>query len=477
MNDPLRDALTHFDVHHQTHVQDLIIGSGVGGSLCADWYSRQGRSVLVLEEGMDISEIASPFTLERGMSSMWREGGIVPVESNARFVFAEGRVVGGGSMVNAGILHRLPEPLRAQWAERYRIARYTQEDLAPFFKEAEQTCGNVSSAHNRSSPQAERFDRGAHQKGWETISPLTTIRSHATQPVKRQSMRATYLARAATQGAQILSRTRAVRILFHGSKARAVEAEHTTIDGKRFLLTITCERLILACGALQTPLLLRRSGMTKHIGDSLRFHPTLRISALFPGKIEPWKELMSPLQIKSLAPDISFGMSLGWPPHLATSLMPEWPASQALLSSLDKLAIYYVMTPSHGRGFVRPLGRRHYRVGYHLVPQDIHLLQKGYGELIDLLERAGATSLIGSIRTEAKHKETWSARDLFAMSIHAFSSCPMGEADDCPVDSYGGLKGTDNISIQDASLLPEAPSVNPQLTIMATVLRNLTHRS
>jgi nucleoside-diphosphate-sugar epimerase len=60
--------------------------------------------------------------------------------------------------------------------------------------------------------------------------------------------------------------------------------------------------------------------------------------------------------------------------------------------------------------------------------------------------------------------------------VHAFSSCPMGENPDfCATDSFGKVSGFRNLYINDASLIPDSPGVNPQGTTMAIALRNLDH--
>ena len=62
------------------------------------------------------------------------------------------------------------------------------------------------------------------------------------------------------------------------------------------------------------------------------------------------------------------------------------------------------------------------------------------------------------------------------MSIHLFSSCPMGEdKSKCPVDSFGQLRAARNLYIADASLLCTAPGVNPQGSVMAFARRNVLH--
>jgi choline dehydrogenase-like flavoprotein len=60
-------------------------------------------------------------------------------------------------------------------------------------------------------------------------------------------------------------------------------------------------------------------------------------------------------------------------------------------------------------------------------------------------------------------------------TIHLFSSCPMGEdTDTCAVDSFGRYHGLGNVWVNDASMLPHSPGVNPQGTILAIARRNVT---
>ena len=62
------------------------------------------------------------------------------------------------------------------------------------------------------------------------------------------------------------------------------------------------------------------------------------------------------------------------------------------------------------------------------------------------------------------------------MSIHLFSSIRIGEnLKYSACDSYGKMHDFKNLYIADASLIPEAPGVNPQATVMALALRNSEH--
>jgi choline dehydrogenase-like flavoprotein len=53
------------------------------------------------------------------------------------------------------------------------------------------------------------------------------------------------------------------------------------------------------------------------------------------------------------------------------------------------------------------------------------------------------------------------------------STVPMaGDPARGPADSFGGVWGFRNLRVNDASLLPDAPGVNPQAAIMTIAMRN-----
>jgi choline dehydrogenase-like flavoprotein len=62
------------------------------------------------------------------------------------------------------------------------------------------------------------------------------------------------------------------------------------------------------------------------------------------------------------------------------------------------------------------------------------------------------------------------------MTVHLTSSVRIGEnRERTGADSFGRVWGFSNLRVNDASLLPDAPGVNPQGTIMAIAARNSDH--
>jgi len=465
-------------------VRHLVIGSGAGGAVAAFLSSKKGDGVLVVEEGMDNATLLPPYTQNKLMSGMWREGGVIPIESNASFVFAEGRTVGGSTMVNAGIMHRLPEERRVAWEHDHQLKAFSERDLSPFCDEVDHRLARPA---DNTSPIASLFARGAEATGHSTVAPPSSIERTADGTLRKLGMRSTYLADAVANGARIMPNCRVQKILFEGYRAIAADAFVTEPDGSVAKLRISFDRLTVACGAIQTPVLLRRSGITRGIGDTLKFHPTVRVLAAFDRPLNGWISPMPTLQMKDLAPEISCGISLSLPPMLASSFSYHWQQQGLTPADLPHLGMFYAMTVSHGNGRVRPIPfTSSYRARYDLTTTDLQELTKGISILGRLLFEAGATTLFPGLKKTPRFGSSkelpdvsqaiYRANDLFAMSIHAFASCPMGETSDCPIDSFGCLKGTENVTLADASILPDAPGVNPQGTIMALVLRNETLR-
>jgi choline dehydrogenase-like flavoprotein len=87
-----------------------------------------------------------------------------------------------------------------------------------------------------------------------------------------------------------------------------------------------------------------------------------------------------------------------------------------------------------------------------------------------------ATSHHGSLRGPDDLKKIPSAvpgTRTNLMTLHVFSSCPMGERREITaVDSWGRVWDTPGISVHDASILCDAPGVNPQGSVMAFAHRN-----
>lgn len=79
-------------------------------------------------------------------------------------------------------------------------------------------------------------------------------------------------------------------------------------------------------------------------------------------------------------------------------------------------------------------------------------------------------------RDLATMQQAFSATRASVMTVHLCSTVPMGELEGrTGADSFGLVHGCSNIYVNDASLLPTAPGVNPQASVMAFAIRNARH--
>ncbi len=127
-------------------------------------------------------------------------------------------------------------------------------------------------------------------------------------------------------------------------------------------------------------------------------------------------------------------------------------------------------------------GLRDPLVTFGLTRADMRLLGTALEDLARLMFAAGARSVHPSIAGAgslhgpgdvAGLADTVKRGTASVMTVHLFSSVPMGEAPGCAADSYGNLRGVRNLRVNDASMLPDAPGINPQGTVMAIAARNV----
>ena len=330
-------------------VETAVIGSGPGGAITAAVLAESGREVLLIEEGGRLSQGEfAPFGIDE-MRAAYRKRGMTAALGAPPINYVEGRCLGGGSEINSGLYHRPPTAALRRWKELgaddsriVEMCEMNERDLG------------VTPAPGETQPASELLAQGARALGWSCAqTPRWHRYDSGYRPLApggaRQSMSETFLPRFAAAGGRVVDGCEARRLRRESGGWR-IDA---LIGGRE--TSIFARAVFVACGATRTPALLRRSGIKKGIGESLRMHVFTRVVAEFDRPINARGAGVGPHQIDCFAPRLRLGCAVSSPEHVALALAqsdPRW------LRDHDEKwpcrAAYYA-TVGGGRGVVRAL--------------------------------------------------------------------------------------------------------------------------
>ncbi|MBI4244892.1 MAG: GMC family oxidoreductase [Planctomycetes bacterium] len=482
-----KNSLRTFQCSTRIKCENLVVGSGAGGAVTAWFLSKKGKDVLLVEEGPFVKMKGEDSSVSNYFPSVWRNGGIIPIFGTAKFVFAEGRCLGGSTMLNSGLIHRIPPDIADEWGKQFKITEFSFESMQKHHDVIEKRM-NISVVNNSANIAHQMFKEGAEKCKFTGLS-VPVAGELKDGFFHKKNMQNTFLKDAVEYGLKIITDCCVDKMICRGSSASEVRCTYTDIKGNKLQLYIEFDRLYLCAGTIHTALLLRRSGFTKSVGENIHFHPTLRVVTEFDRPINAHTYEMPSFQVKEFAPDISMGASVVAPSYLAVGLSANWNSNKGFIERFRNMGIYYVMIRCKAQGSVRnaPFLNSSYIVRYSLNGADLNNLSFGFAKLCELLFAAGAKRLFPSIDgsepfSDNKMSSQYLTQNLplsrlNLMTIHSFSSCPIGEdLNRCPVDSFGKVRSLNNVFVNDASLLPSSPGVNPQGPIMAIALRNLEYQ-
>ena len=468
----------------------VIIGSGAGGASVADVLTKAGLSVVMIEEGAYVPARQASALASEAFAAAWRCGGLTAALGETPIAYAEGRCVGGGTEINSAIAQRTAPELLEYWSRLYRIDDFSADSLAPYYERAE----NAVSASLTPGPLGAPTDilrRGGEAMGWK-VSDLARGHkdcrganrcSFVCPNAAKQSMAVTLLPDAVQRGMTLLAHTRVKRLVIAGGRVRELRAVARDSNGYSIPVRVRADLVFSCAGAIHTPALLLRSGITHRVGQTLRLHPTIKVTAQFNERIDAHASRLPLVAITEFMPDQRLGGSLFTPSVFAISLAEDWARRGDLMTDWRRCASYYAMIRPKGIGSIKPLPfADEPLVRFRLAPEDWRALGQGLTRLSQAMFAAGARRVIPSITGHAGWSDASQAREFETaplpksatnlMTIHLFSSCPPGEHPDaCATDSYGRVKGIENLIVADGSSIPEAPGVNPQMTIMALAFR------
>jgi choline dehydrogenase-like flavoprotein len=482
----LQPHQTRGDVFEQCDV--VVIGSGAGGATAAATLAEAGLDVLVLEEGAfhRTSDYGSnPAAM---VSTLMRDGGATTTLGRAPVPYLEGRCVGGSTVINGGMCWRTPEEVLDRWAHEMRLPDLAPARMEPLFDEVEATINARYQDPGSEGGNNNVFRRGCEALGWEyqrnKRNQVHCVGSNdcvtGCPSGAKQSTVYSWLPRLFARGGRLMTHCKVTRILTERGRAVGVTGQLLDPHRKR-RFTVRARAVVVAGGAVQTPVMLLRSGLAKrnpNLGRHFTIHPNIKLVALFDERVESLRGVHQAWQCVEFKKEGILMAPGGVPPAFVALAFNDFGRRLAdRMRDYQQLATGGVLVDDFSSGrILAPFGVPVVR--YDVTDIDQEKFVRAAGLLAKLYFTAGAREVylpfhhfpvLKSI-DDIKALEDFQPRveDTEYFTAHLMGSCRMhGDPRHGVVDADGQCWDVPGLYLADASVMPGTIGVNPQVTIMA----------
>jgi choline dehydrogenase-like flavoprotein len=504
---PPRGVVRGADLTHDTHrtADVVVIGTGAGGAVAAARLAEAGFEVVMLEDGgwfgaADFTEREVPLA-----EQLYADGALRTTDDLA-VQLLQGRAVGGSTTINWLIMLRTPDFVLDEWRRTHGLDGYDAASLAPVFARVEQEVHARAVPDDAHSPNNRVILDGAQALGWRARGAVVNAKGCVRSGFcgvgcrydAKQGTLVTYVPRALAAGATLFTDARADRVEVRerdgGQGTAPRKRVHATVHdprtGARRALTVDAPLVVVAAGAVGTPVLLQRSGLGGDaVGRYLRLHPTTATLGFFDREIVGSAGIpLSTMCDEHLRwQGTDYGFWLECPPFLpglGAVAAPGWGRDHAAcMTRFRQLSSVIALTrdgadtqASSGAVTLRRDGS--VSITYALTDADAQRVRASIEAAARLQLAAGARE-VRTLHTEPLvlrderdlarvRTASVSANRVGLFSAHVNGTCRMGTdrrtAATTPDGERFGARGT---YVCDGSLLPTALGVNPQATIMA----------
>jgi choline dehydrogenase-like flavoprotein len=483
-----------------------VVGSGAGGGVVAGVLAKRGLRVVVLEAGGYYNESDFDQVEFEAYERMFWRGGPQPT-ANGDLILMAGATLGGGTVINWTNCLRTPPWVRERWAREFGLEGVDGPEFDRLTDAVLERIGATDQISDL-SPSQQKMKVAAERLGWrgrtvvrnadpEKYTPEAAGYMGYGEPSgSKRSNDKTWLLDAYEAGADIVVHCRAQRILTEAGRAAGVEAVYLDpASGRCTAVTVRAPRVVAACGALESPALLLRSGIGgPAVGDYALNHVGLAVAGLYDEDQKVWWGPPHGWQCHEFE-DSGDGVGFliegtQWGPGQVCSAFP-WTSGREHKELVAEfrhaaLAVGRAQTRGHGRITLDASGEAvvHYSVSH---PADLRDLRKALEAVIRMQHAAGARAIYSVAEGLPRWRRGDDLEEFIAraqrvpmrrhghrlFSAHQMGGCRMGRDPQTSVaNPWGELHDTKGVWIGDASAFPTTVGNNPMVSIRA-----LAHRT
>jgi choline dehydrogenase-like flavoprotein len=494
--------LPTFEVERDTELtcDVAVVGSGAGGGVAAGVLAAQGLDVLVLERGPN--PVKDQMTQVEGemLGRLYLDGGLLMTQSGSMPVLA-GSCLGGGTVINYTTSFPLPPETRKEWDTISGLSLFSSRRFTESLERVSQRL-NVGTTWTTPGKRDALLERGCRKLGWHVdVIPRNVTDcpeglecgycGYGCRHGAKNDNTRTYLADAAAAGARLVVDCEVERITSGRARATGVVARVRRSNGQTYNVTVRANSVVVACGAVHTPALLRRSGLSNaNIGRNLRLHPATALAGVFKQRVEPWAGSLQTRYSDQFA-DLSDGYGAKFetaPVHFALPASAfGWNGAAQSKQDFEQLAqtsIVGILLRDRDPGKVTVNRHGRPRVHYEISRSDVANVRVALRGAAQILEAAGATEIFSLHTPPVRTRLTesgWLDRFMDStdqlgyrhcrmsyVSFHQMATASVGSSPkDSVVNEAGETHELRDLYVADASVFPTSSGVNPMITIMA----------
>lgn len=471
----------------------VIIGSGASGAVTAYELSRQGAKVIVLEAGPYVPSSKFTERLTKAFDTLYEEGGN-QANKTGDMVVLQGSCIGGSTVVNAAVCFRAPDAVLESWGRDFGLDNLSPKTMAPYFDKVEKNLHIHPNGPHELNLNGRLISEGAKKLDIPTAPASRNIKHCALtghclsgcKTERKQSMLVTYLPWASELGATILSGTRAEAFEVANGRITEVHAIATDAEGVQKPVDVKAGLVVVAAGAIQTPLLFQKAGLGNGsglIGHNFACHPSTAMLGEHPDDVYCWLGAT----ISTYAGNIedpkegSYLLEAGFMGPLSMSTASDGGVGKEYVEFAENSKKYLgAVTLIHDHNVGRVYwedGRK--RIDYNLDDRDFPSLQEAFRAAAKIYFAAGAkrvflpttrrTVIERADEVDSVINSLHNGKYLYKFtSYHPQGTMRMGsDRSASVVGPDGKMHELDNVYVVDASVFPTTLLVNPQETVYA----------
>ena len=470
----------------------VIVGTGAGGATAARVLSDAGFELVMLEEGAFLKPEDRPKELVDAMALAVRGMATLSTDSLVPMPLLSGKCVGGSTAINSDIVWRTPDDVRADWAATYGLGHLVGGALDRALDTIERDLFVHPTDADALGENSGRMRSAAEKLGL----PGRVIHRNVTgcrgsnrclqgcPNAARQSMEVSYVPKAMARGARLHVGAKVERVLFERGRAVGVRGTRKSEAGGPEAFEVRARLgVVVAGGALFTPVLLQRSGVRhKNLGERFQAHPGAAFVGAFDEPVHMGFGASQGYEVPMRAQGFKLE-ALGLPPDMLAARLPgagaEW---QERVQKLGHYVQWGGLVRMEARGRVRSGFFDGVSVRYEPTARDLSVVRDALLLVGRMMFAAGAREIYPGIvgipevvRSEGEllaHLEHRTIRrpDVHLVASHLFgTTCASSDPSVGVLDEELRVRGVEGLLVMDASALPTNLGVNPQHTIMGVV--------